>query len=102
MNQSEIRPLGIPDDWVPKPRICPCPGHDIAIGDIVFWRGHEHLGALSIGSMHYLTEDLKPAASCWTGAADAETRVEDKQQHIAPLSELRVMDDCQWWGSPDT
>jgi hypothetical protein len=39
--------------------------------------------------MHYLI-DSKPAASVWT---------DSREQHIAKLEELRVMDDAQWWGA---
>jgi hypothetical protein len=88
MNHTRPRPKGVPEDFEPKPRVCPCEGFDIAIGDTVYWIDHKDLGALSIGSMHYCV-DGKPAASVWTAK---------NEQRIAKIEELRVMDDAQWWG----
>jgi hypothetical protein len=84
---------------VKLPRKRPFPEYDLAIGDTVWWKGQEELGSWWINSMHYVLNDGRRAASVIPTIDFQHSGI--RRQEIAPLDELKCINDCEWWGMPE-
>ena len=79
----------IGQEMIRAPRECPVPGYDLAFGDCVLWKARPW----TISSMHYMLNDGRRAASL----ARYGNAPEQDAEAIAPLDELRVLDDAKPW-----